>query len=173
VIDGGIGRSFRGASWREAELTQGRLTDAEWRFFERFVIEAGSKRGRPPADHRRVLDGIFWIARTGSPWRDVPEKFGKWSSVYRQFLRWTQAGLWDILLEALADSEAVPDTLQMSDATTVRAHHHAADGKGGVRGMLLAARAVAIRRRSIFARTHKGSRSAPPSRRRSARHQGL
>jgi transposase len=153
-------------------LTRGRLTDAEWRFFERFVIEAGSKRGRPPADHRRVLDGIFWIARTGSPWRDVPEKFGKWSSVYRQFLRWTQAGLWDILLEALAESETVPDAFQMIDATTVRAHRHAADGKGGIRGMLLAARAVAFRRRSIFARTREGSRSAPLSRRRSARHQG-
>lgn len=111
-------------------MIRGRLTDAEWSFFEPFVIETGPKRGRPPADHRRVLDGILWIARTGAPWRDLPEELGKWSSVYRQFLRWTRAGLWDIVLEALAKTEAIPDTLQMIDSTIIRAHDHAAGGRG-------------------------------------------
>ena len=111
-------------------MIRGRLTDAEWAFFEQFVIETGLKRGRPPADHRRVLADIFWIARTAVPWRDLPEELGKWSSVYRQFLRWTRAGLWDIMLEALAGTEAVPDTLQMIDSTIIRAHHHATGGRG-------------------------------------------
>jgi len=56
--------------------------------------------GRPPRDHRLVLDGIFWIARTGAQWRDLPRTFRKWSSVYRQFRRWTLAGLWDFSLPA-------------------------------------------------------------------------
>ncbi len=104
------------------------LSDAEWAFFEPFVIETGPKRGRPPQDHRRVLDGVFWIARTGAPWRDLPAEFGKWGSVHHQYLRWSRAGLWDLLLDALAQSEAAPDTLQMIDSTIVRAHHCAAGG---------------------------------------------
>jgi transposase len=145
-------------------LIRGRLADAEWAFFEPFVIETGAKRGRPPSDHRRVLDGIFWIARTGAPWRDLPDEFGKWGSVYRQFLRWTRAGLWDVLLEALANSRAVPDTVQMIDSTIVRAHHHAAGGKGGFRETLLAVRAVASRPKSTSERMQKVCRSEPHSR---------
>ncbi len=141
---------------------RGRLSDAEWAFFEPFVIERGPKRGRPPTDHRRVLDAIFWIARTGAPWRDLPEEAGKWSSIYRQFLRWTRSGLWDVLLEALAESRAVPDTLQMIDSTIVRAHQHAAGGKGGLVATLWAVRAVASRPRSTSGPTRKGLASASP-----------
>lgn len=133
-------------------MIRGELSDEEWAFFEPFVIERGPKRGRPPADHRRVLDAIFWIARTGAPWRDLPDELGKWSSVYRQFLRWTRSGLWDLVLEALATSRASPDTMQMIDSTIVRAHHHAAGGKGGFRDRLLAVREVASRPRSTSGR---------------------
>ena len=80
------------------------MEDAEWAFFEPFLIAVRGRGGRPASDHRRVLDAIFWIARTRSPWRDLPEEFGKWSSVYRQFRRWTLAGLWDVILDALNDS---------------------------------------------------------------------
>ena len=59
------------------------MSDEEWAFFAPLVIETG-----PKGDHRRVLDGVFWIARTGAPWRDLPESFGPWASVYRQFRRW-------------------------------------------------------------------------------------
>ena len=141
-------------------MIRGRLSDAEWAFFEPFVIERGPKRGRPPADHRRVLDAIFWIARTGSPWRDLPEEAGKWSSVYRQFLRWTRSGLWDVLLEALAESRAAPDSVQMIDSTIVRAHQHAAGGKGGLVATLWAVRAVASRPKSMSERTQKDLVSA-------------
>ena len=58
-------------------MVRGLLTDEEWAFFAPFVIEQGPKRGRPPADHRRVLDAVFWIARTGSPWRDLPGRYGR------------------------------------------------------------------------------------------------
>ena len=61
-------------------MIRGLLSDEEWAFFAPFVIEQGPKRGRPPADHRRVLDAVFWIARTGSPWRDLPNELGRWEA---------------------------------------------------------------------------------------------
>ena len=63
------------------------MSDEEWACLEPFVIERGARSGRRPRDHRLVLDGVFWIARTGVAWRDLHEHFGKWSSVYRQFHR--------------------------------------------------------------------------------------
>jgi transposase len=63
------------------------MSDEEWACFEPFVIERGARSGRLPRDHRLVLDGVFWSARTGVAWRDLHEHFGKWSSVYRQFRR--------------------------------------------------------------------------------------
>lgn len=125
------------------------MPDAEWAFFEPFIAAVRSTNGRKPVDHRRVLDGVFWIARTGAPWRDLPEEFGKWGSVYRQFRRWTLAGLWEAILDVLNDSEAVPDTVQMVDSTIVRAHHCAAGARGGLRSRISAARRVASRPRSI------------------------
>ena len=109
------------------------MSDAEWAFFERFIRSIRAPNGRKALNHRLVLDGIFWIALTGSPWRDLPEEFGKWSSVYRQFRRWTLAGLWEHIMEALNESRLVPDALQMIDSTVVRAHHQAAGAKGGLR----------------------------------------
>ncbi len=78
---------------------RGLLTDEEWSFFEPFVM---ATNGRPPSDHRRTLDGVFWIARTGAPWRDLPDALGNSNSVHKQFRRWTTGGLWDLMLEALA-----------------------------------------------------------------------
>lgn len=83
-------------------------------------------------------DGIFWIMRTGSPWRDLPAEFGNWNLVYRQSRRWTEAGIWDVMLATLAESEAADTTMQMIDSTIVRAHQHAASEKGGSQKMLLA-----------------------------------
>jgi transposase len=137
----------------ETSLARDLMSDEEWVFHERFIRAIRAPNGRKPMNHRLVLDGIFWIARTGSPWRDLPEEFGKWSSVYRQFRRWTQAGLWEGILEALNESGLVPDALQMIDSTVVRAHHQAAGAKGGLRDRVLAARAVALRPRSTSAST--------------------
>lgn len=125
------------------------MENAEWAFFEPFITGIRGRGGRPASNHRQVLDGIFWIARTGSQWRDLPEEFGKWSSVYRQFRRWTVAGLWDLILDALNQSEAMPDQVQMIDSTIIRAHHQAAGAKGGLKDKVLAVRKVASRRKSI------------------------
>jgi transposase len=111
-------------------LIRGLLTDEEWSFFEPFVVSASPLGGRPARDHRRVLDAIFWIARTGAPWRDLPAELGNGNSVFRQFRRWATAGLWDVMLEALADGGGDADLLQMIDSTSIRAHHCAAGGRG-------------------------------------------
>jgi transposase len=129
------------------------MSGDEWTFFEAFITAIRGRGGRPPEDHRLVLDGVFWITRTGAPWRDLPEEFGKWSSVYRQFRRWTLAGLWELILSALNESEAVPDTVQMIDSTIIRAHHCAAGAKGGLKKRILAVQRVASRPRSTSSRT--------------------
>ena len=123
------------------------MKNAEWAFFEPFIIGIRGRGGRPASNHRQVLDGIFWITRTGAQWRDLPEEFGKWSSVYRQFRRWTLAGLWEFILDVLNDSEVMPDQVQMIDSTIIRAHHQAAGAKGGLRDRVLAVQKVASRRK--------------------------
>ena len=160
-------------------MARGLMSDAEWAFFETFIREVRAPQGRPAGDHRRVLDGVFWIARTGSAWRDLPEEFGKWSSVYRQFRRWTLVGLWEAILEALSEGAAkiehAPDRLQMVDSTIVRAHQHAAGalkkgagalkkGAGALRARVLAVLEVASRPRSTSGSTPGVCRCAPTSR---------
>jgi transposase len=125
------------------------ISDEEWSVFRPFLTENGALGGRPPRDHRRTLDGIFWIARTGAPWRDLPEEFGAWNSVYRQFRRWTVSGMWEVILEAFAEADPDAAALQMIDSTTIRAHHCAAGGKGGLIAKALAVRAVASRPSSM------------------------
>jgi len=110
-------------------VVRGLMSDEEWAFFAPFVIEAGPRRGRRPRDHRLVLDGVFWIARTGSPWRDLHDHFGKWDTVYGQFRRWTLGGVWDVLLAALNETGQGQDSVQMIDSTIIRAHQHAAGAK--------------------------------------------
>ena len=140
----------------ETSLARDLMSDEEWAFFERFILVVRAPNGRKPNNHRLVLDGIFWIARTGAPWRDLPEEFGKWSSVYRQFRRWTLAGLWEDIMDALNQSRAVPDALQMIDSTVIRAHHQAAGAKGGLRDRVLAAQEVASRPKSISSSMQQG-----------------
>lgn len=77
--------------------------DEKWAIFAPFLAEQSAQDGRPARDHRRTLDGIFWITRTGAPWRHLPEELGNWNSVHRQFRRWAIPGVWDVLLQALAD----------------------------------------------------------------------
>jgi transposase len=133
------------------------MADAEWAYLGPFLVRG---RGRPPRNHRRVLDAIFWMMRTGAPWRDVPEELGKWNSVWRQFRRWADSGVWDVILEALAGSEVSDTALQMIDSTIVRAHHCAAGGKGGPRPTRSAARAAASLPRSTLAPTPRACPSA-------------
>jgi transposase len=112
-------------------LIRGLSTDEEWRFFEPFVVSANPLGGRPARGHRRVVDAIYRIARTGAPWRDLPAELGDWNSVFRQFRRGTASGLRDVMLEVVADGGGDADLVQMIDSTSIRAHHCAAGGGGG------------------------------------------
>src|SRR5450432_1376317 len=110
----------------------GLMMDDEWAIVEPFLTNPLLRGGRPPANHRRVLDGILWICRAGAPWRDLPEAFGNWNSIWRRFRRWCESGVWDVLLQGLADGGGELDALQMIDSTTIRAHCCAAGEKGGI-----------------------------------------
>jgi transposase len=135
----------------EAAVIRGLMSDQEWSCLEPFVMCNVASGGRRPKNHRLVLDGVFWIARTGVPWRDLPDHFGKWSSVYRQFRRWTVSGLWELILDAFNDSGGGNPSLQMIDSTIIRAHHCAAGAKGGLRDRILGAQKVALRPKSTSA----------------------
>jgi hypothetical protein len=82
------------------------LTDQEWQMVEP-LLPHKPPAGRPYNDHRTVLDGIMWVARTGSSWREMPEEFGKWERAYRRYELWLRQGLWQRILEAL-EEEALP-----------------------------------------------------------------
>jgi transposase len=112
--------------------TETSSTTRAWALLAPFLPPIRGRACRPATDNRRVLEGIFWIARTGSPWRDLPERFGKWNTVWRRFTRWRDAGMFDAILEALVASGAGDLTIQMIDSIVIRVHQHS-DGaqKGG------------------------------------------
>ena len=105
------------------------LTDREWPVIAPLL--PNKPRGVPRVDDRRVLNGIFWTLRTGSPWRDLPERYGPYTTVYNRYNRWARAGVWLRIFEVLA--ERSPDSLHLIDSSIIRAHQHAAGGKKGVR----------------------------------------
>lgn len=105
------------------------LSEAEWRIVERLLPPAG--RGKERVDDRRVVNGIFYVLRTGSPWRDLPERYGPYTTVYNRFNRWAKKGVWLGMFEALAARS--PQSLHLIDSSIVRTHQHAAGGKKGVR----------------------------------------
>jgi transposase len=105
------------------------LSEAEWRLVEPLLPPVG--RGKARVDDRRVVNGIFYVLRTGSPWRDLPERYGPYTTVYNRFNRWAKRGVWLAMFEALA--ERSPQSLHLIDSSIVRAHQHAAGGKKGVR----------------------------------------
>ena len=79
------------------------LTDEQWALVRPLLPAQGGEVGRPPHDHREVLGGILWVARTGSSWREMPEEFGKWERAYRRYELWLKQGLWQRILEALGE----------------------------------------------------------------------
>ncbi len=105
------------------------LSEAEWRLIEPLL--PNKPRGVARVDDRRVLNGIFYVLRTGSPWRDLPERYGPYTTVYNRFNRWAKQGVWLKVFEALAAKS--PNSLHLIDLSIVRAHQHAAGGKKGAK----------------------------------------
>ena len=147
-------------------MARNRLSDDAWDCV-RDLFPAAKATGRPPRDRRDVLDDILWILRTGSPWRDLPEEFGPWQTVWRLFDAWNADGTLDEILRCLqaahADGGLIDRELWCIDGTTVRAARCAAGGgKKGIPTSLpttpSAAAGAATRRRSTCSATPTATR---------------
>lgn len=118
-------------------MNRGDLSNEQWAWLQPLLPPQKPKTGRPAVDHRRIVNGMLWILRTGAPWRDLPERYGPWQTVATRFYRWRKAGMWDRLLanlQAIADAQGkVNWDIHFVDGTVVRAHQHAAGAKGGTR----------------------------------------
>ncbi|WP_281384076.1 IS5 family transposase [Novosphingobium chloroacetimidivorans] len=101
------------------------MTDKEWSIIEPLLPD--KPRGVPRVDNRRVLNGILWRFRTGSPWAEMPERYGPSTTCYNQFVRWRKAGVWDRLLAAVC--AAFEGEIVMIDSTCVRVRQHGSTGK--------------------------------------------
>jgi transposase len=106
------------------------LTDEQWERLQPLLPPQTHRRGRPVKDHRRIINGVLWLNRTGAPWRDLPAAYGPWQTVATRFYRWRRAGIWDRVLAELqqrADAAGRLDwSLHHVDGTMIRAHQHAA-----------------------------------------------
>jgi len=111
-------------------------------------INTNKPRGVPRVDDRRVLNGIFWVLRSGSPWRDLPERYGPHTTCYNRFRRWTKAGVWDRIMDAITD--AYDGDVRMIDGTSVRVHHSAATLKKATRIDVLDEAGVVLLRKSML-----------------------
>lgn len=134
------------------------LSDEQWKLIEPLLPKNGH-RGEPWKDHRTLVNGILWRGRTGVPWRDVPERYGPWQTVYDRFNRWRRDGTWERIAQALQirlDEQGVIDwDLWCVDGTNIRATRAAAGGgkKGDLQSPQItrwAARAADSGRRSIW-----------------------
>lgn len=106
------------------------LTDEQWALVEPRIPLRKARTGRPPSDRRKMLSGIFWILGTGAPWRDLPERFGPWQTVYDHFRNWRKSGVFARVLEALQikldDAGLIDWELWCVDGASVRAARAAA-----------------------------------------------
>ncbi len=106
------------------------LTNEQWERLRPLLPSQHPRRGRPPKDHRRILNGLLWLIRTGAPWRDLPSEYGPWQTVATRFYRWRRAGIWDRVLADLQQQADVAGDLDWSlhhvDGTIIFAHQHAA-----------------------------------------------
>ena len=110
---------------------RGELTEAAWAQIAP-VLPVNGRPGKQWHDHRQLINGILWKLRTGAPWRDLPERYGPWQTVYDRFVRWRRDGTWDRLLAHVqTKSDAVGEVeWEVSiDSTVVRAHQHAAGAR--------------------------------------------
>lgn len=143
------------------KLHRHELSDEEWALLAPLLPPVRT-RGRPYHDHRRILNGMLWVLHTGAPWRDLPERYGPWKTVYERFRRWAESGLFDRLLEQLQArlerAERLDWELWCIDGTSVRAHKAAA-GAGGKSHQVAPRRARGSRAR---AQPRRLRQQAPP-----------
>ena len=107
------------------------LTDAQWAQMVPHCLGKVSDPGRSGGDNRLFLEAVLWIARTGSPWRDLPPSFGKWNTVFKRYRDWVEADVFKRIFDATSDD---PDMeFAMVDAIIVKVHRHGQGAKGGLK----------------------------------------
>ena len=105
------------------------ISDKLWNKIEKVLPGRKGSTGRPAMDNRKFLNAVFWILRTGAPWRDLPPEFGDWKNTHRRFSRWRDKGIWEKILTEVTldyDTEWI-----MIDSTYCKCHQHAAGARGG------------------------------------------
>jgi transposase len=114
---------------------RGELTDQQWEMIKSVLPEGGGQGGQW-RDHRQVINGILWQARTGAPWRDVPDRYGPWKTLHERLRRWTADGTWEAIFQyvksnvQLAEEDDATELWEVSvDSTVTRAHQHAAGAR--------------------------------------------
>ena len=137
------------------------LTDEEWALIGPLLPAEHGRGCRPAQDNRRYFEGMMWLARTGAQWRHLPDDYGKWNSVFRRYRRWLEVGVFDAMLESLAEMVERDPSADMIDSTIVRAHHCAVGIKRGLsKQRRLVDRVAALPPNSMPAAMPKAARSA-------------
>ncbi len=127
------------------------ISDESWDRIKDMLPGRPGQHGWIAKDNRLFINAVLWIGKTGAPWRDLPERFGLWNSVWKRFDRWSYKGIWLKIFDTLAAADPDLEWLIL-DSTVIRAHQHAAGKKGGKLRRLLAA-----------PRAASAPRSTPPS----------
>jgi transposase len=105
------------------------LTQAQWKKIQPLCAGKKSDVGRTAQDNRLFINAVLFIARSGSAWRDLPERYGKWNSVFQRFNRWAKRGRWEAIFQALRQDDPPDLDWTMIDSTSIRVHHQAAGQK--------------------------------------------
>ena len=98
------------------------LDDNQWNHIKDILPDKASDSGTTAANNRLYIEAVLWIARTGTPWRDLPEQFGSWHNVYNRYSRWWSKGIWEKAFEALSLDCAMEDL--MVDGSIIRVRQH-------------------------------------------------
>ena len=117
----------------EASYHRHDIADKEWKIIAPYLPGQRGQWGGIAKDNRNFINAVFWILRTGSPWRDLPPDYGKWKTVHQRFIRWRKNGIWESLLELLIDNPNYE--WLMIDASHIKVHPHAAGARGGNQAM--------------------------------------
>lgn len=126
------------------------LSDEQWELLKP-LLPTNRRGPRSKMGDRSFIDAVIYRAKTGMAWRDLPERFGPWKSVYNRFSNWSKAGIWELLFAALAlGVEDEDQEGSIVDASVIRAHQDAAGGKGGSSAMLWVALGEAFQRKSTL-----------------------
>ena len=102
------------------------LSEAQWERIRDFLPGRKEHVGRTAADNRNFVNGVLWVLRSGARWSDLPERYGKYKSVHKRFVRWAQSGVWERIFHELVRDKK--NQYLMIDSTLVRAHQQAATG---------------------------------------------